>query len=257
MLKSLLIEGVKKIREEGNILKIAICDDNQITANYIEEYISGLPIKNISCEVFISGNDLIKYLNKSSLDGDFNIYFMDIEMPGIDGIETATYIREKDSKALIIFITEHKEYVYQVFEVLPFRFLIKPLSKEQLNKVLHEAIENIQTMKQLFFFKIERKRYQLSSDEILYFESKGRKVRLVMEIEEYEFYDKLSNIKKNVDDNLFLQIHSSYLVNMEYIRVVTETEVVMRGGAILPISKKFRNEAKKQHLNFVEWRCGR
>ena len=59
----------------------------------------------------------------------FNILFMDIEMPGRNGIETSAYVREKDKNALIIFITDHKEYVYEVFDVLQFRCLIKPSTR--------------------------------------------------------------------------------------------------------------------------------
>jgi DNA-binding LytR/AlgR family response regulator len=238
------------------MIHIAVCDDSLITSSYVEEYLSKLPLKDISFDVFSSGNDLINYMEKNSDNTYFNIYFMDIEMPGINGIETAAYIRKNDKNAIIIFITEHKEYVYQVFDVLPFRFIVKPLDKERLDIVLKEAIENIQTMKQLFFFKKERQNFQIPFDKILYFEGVGRKVKLVTETTEYVFYDKISNIKEKVDKNLFLQIHASYLVNMEFIRLISEVEVVLEGNIKLPISKKFRKEAKLQHLNFVEWRCG-
>lgn len=237
-------------------MRIAVCDDNLITSGYIEEYLSKLSLNDITFDVFCSGNDLIDYMDRNPDNVYFNIYFMDIEMPGVNGIETAAYIRKKDKNALIIFITEHKEYVYQVFEVLPFRFIIKPLNKEKLDIILQEAIENIQTMKQIFFFKKERQNFQIPFDKILYFEGEGRKVKLVTSTTEYKFYDKISNIKKTVNENIFLQIHTSYLVNMEFIRFISEIEVVLEGDVKLPISKKFRKEAKSQHLNFMEWRCG-
>lgn len=237
-------------------MRIAVCDDNQITSNYIEEYLYKLSLKDISFDVFYSGNDLIDYIEKNPDNTFFNIYFMDIEMPGMNGIETAAYIRQKDKNALIIFITEHKEYVYQVFEVLPFRFIIKPLVKERLDTVLKEAFENILTTKQLFFFKKERKDFQIPFDKIIYFEGAGRKVKLYTITEEYVYYDKISNIKGKVNENIFLQIHASYLVNMEFIRFISETEVVLEGGVKLPISKSFRKEVRSLHLNFVEWRCG-
>lgn len=238
------------------IMRIAVCDDNQITSNYIEECLSKLSLKDISVDVFCSGNDLINYIEKNPDSVYFNIYFMDIEMPGMNGIETAAYIRQKDKNSLIIFITEHKEYIYQVFEVLPFRFIIKPLVKEKLDTVLKEAFENILTTKQLFFFKVERQNYQIPFDKIIYFEGAGRKVKLYTETEEHVYYDKISNIKEKVNENLFLQIHASYLVNMEFIRMISETEVILEGNVILPISKRFRKEVRALHLNFMEWRCG-
>ncbi len=121
---------------------------------------------------------------------------------------------------MIIFITHHKEYVFQVFDVLPFRFLIKPLTQCSLHKVLQEAIQHIRTVKQIFFFHIGKSQYQVPFDEILYFESKLRKVRLVTSQGEYEFYDKISSIRKKLDPTLFMQIHVSYLINSKIYSVV-------------------------------------
>lgn len=237
------------------MIPIAICDDNPLIAGYVEECLMDMPINDISCEVFLSGSDLISHIENNAKAKEYPIYFMDIEMPGIDGIETSRYIRSRDSKAVIVFITSHKEYVYQVFEVLPFRFLTKPVTKEKLHTVLRDAIGHIQTMRQLFFFKIERTQYQVPFDKILYFESAGRKIKLVTLSAEYEFYGKLSNIIDELDRNIFVQLHNSYLANMEYITCISEAELTLENGNSLPISKKYRKAVKQQHLNFIAWRC--
>ncbi len=177
-------------------------------------------------------------------------------MPGRNGIETSAYIREHDKNALIIFITDHQDYVYQVFEVLPFRFLIKPVQREQLNTVLKDAILQINTVKKLFFFKIGKQQFQVAYDEILYFEGNLRKVRLVSTVGEWDFYGKISKVFSDLDVNLFLQSHSSFLVNMKYIRCITETEITLTNGMTIPISKKFRDSVKQRHMEYVEWRCG-
>lgn len=114
-------------------MKIAVCEDNNIVAEYLEDYLSSLNVQNIEYEIFTSGDDLIHYMEQEKTS--FNILFMDIEMPGRNGIDTSAYIRERDKNALIIFITDHQDYVYQVFEVLPFRFLIKPVQQEQLDQL--------------------------------------------------------------------------------------------------------------------------
>lgn len=238
------------------MLNIAVCDDNMSTAGYVEKYLSEFSLKNINYEIFCSGNDLLDYLNENKEAPAFNLYFMDIEMPGLNGIDTSSYIRQKDKHALIVFITDHKEYVYQVFEVLPFRFIEKPLTKECLYKVLREAMDTIQSMKQLFFFKWERSHYQIPYDEIRYFEGNGRKIRVYTEFLAYDFYGKIVAVNKELDQSIFLQIHASYLVNMDYIRLISESEVVLEGDITLPISKKYRKEARFSHLAFMDWRCG-
>lgn len=67
---------------------------------------------------------------------DYDIVFMDIEMSVLNGIETAKKIRKSNQKMVIIFVTDYQEYVYDVFDVLPFRFLRKPCSEEEVLAVL-------------------------------------------------------------------------------------------------------------------------
>ena len=187
-------------------MRIAVCEDDNIVAAYLEDYLSSLSVQNIEYEIFTSGNDLIHYMEQEKTS--FNIFFMDIEMPGRNGIETSAYIREHDKNALIIFITDHQDYVYQVFEVLPFRFLIKPVQREQLNTVLKDAILQINTAKKLFFFRIGKQQFQVAYDEILYFEGNLRKVRLVSTVGEWDFYGKISKVFSDLDVNLFLLEHA-------------------------------------------------
>ena len=158
-------------------MRIAVCEDNNIVAAFMEDYIASMEAENIEYEIFTSGDDLIHYMEQENVT--FNILFMDIEMPGRNGIETSAYVREKDKYALIIFITDHKEYVYEVFDVLPFRFLIKPVTREALNLVMKKAFEHFNLTKQVFFFKQNKTQLQVAFDEIIYFEGNLRKVRLV------------------------------------------------------------------------------
>ena len=234
-------------------MRIAVCEDNNIVAAFMEDYIASMEAENIEYEIFTSGDDLIHYMEQENVT--FNILFMDIEMPGRNGIETSAYVREKDKNALIIFITDHKEYVYEVFDVLPFRFLIKPVTREALNLVMKKAFEHFNLTKQVFFFKQNKTQLQVAFDEIIYFEGNLRKVRLVTTGGEYDFYGKISEVVKKLDGNLFLQIHNSYIVNMDQIRKISESVVLLKSGITLPISKKYRVYVRQKHIQYMAWRC--
>ena len=234
-------------------MRIAVCEDNNIVAAFMEDYIASMDAENIEYEIFTSGDDLIHYMEQENVT--FNILFMDIEMPGRNGIETSAYVREKDKYALIIFITDHKEYVYEVFDVLPFRFLIKPVTREALNLVMKKVFEHFNLTKQVFFFKQNKTQLQVAFDEIIYFEGNLRKVRLVTTGGEYDFYGKISEVVKKLDGNLFLQIHNSYIVNMDQIRKISESVVLLKSGTTLPISKKYREYVRQKHIQYMAWRC--
>ena len=234
-------------------MRIAVCEDNNIVAAFMEDYIASMDAENIEYEIFTSGDDLIHYMEQENVT--FNILFMDIEMPGRNGIETSAYVREKDTSALIIFITDHKEYVYEVFDVLPFRFLIKPVTREALNLVMKKVFEHFNLTKQVFFFKQNKTQLQVAFDEIIYFEGNLRKVRLVTTGGEYDFYGKISEVVKKLDGNLFLQIHNSYIVNMDQIRKISESVVLLKSGITLPISKKYREYVRQKHIQYMAWRC--
>ena len=234
-------------------MRIAVCEDNNIVAAFMEDYIASMDAENIEYEIFTSGDDLIHYMEQENVT--FNILFMDIEMPGRNGIETSVYVREKDKNAIIIFITDHKEYVYEVFDVLPFRFLIKPVTREALNLVMKKAFEHFNLTKQVFFFKQNKTQLQVAFDEIIYFEGNLRKVRLVTTGGEYDFYGKISEVVKKLDGNLFLQIHNSYIVNMDQIRKISESVVLLKSGTTLPISKKYREYVRQKHIQYMAWRC--
>ena len=234
-------------------MRIAVCEDNNIVAAFMEDYIASMEAENIEYEIFTSGDDLIHYMEQENVT--FNILFMDIEMPGRNGIETSAYVREKDKNALIIFITDHKEYVYEVFDVLPFRFLIKPVTREALNLVMKKAFEHFNLTKQVFFFKQNKTQLQVAFDEIIYFEGNLRKVRLVTTGGEYDFYGKISEVVKKLDGNLFLQIHNSYIVNMDQIRKISESVVLLKSGITIPISKKYREYVRQKHIQYMAWRC--
>lgn len=236
-------------------MRIAICDDDYSVCNFIEDYIQNLKQKDIEFDVFTSGNDLLRYLENN--DTSYQIYFMDIEMGGHNGIETAALIRKRDRNALIIFMTQHKEYVYKVFEVLPFRFLVKPVCTENLTAVFNDALRHLQTIKQIFTFTQDRSTIQVFLDEIMYLESVGRKINIVTTSKSYLIYGKLYEAYNRLDKILFVQIHASFIVNMEYITVIKDSEIIMKNNVTLTISKKYRNEVKEQYFKYLEWRCGK
>lgn len=234
-------------------MNVIICDDNRKFASMVEEALMELELINIEYEVFYSGESLCSYLS----DGNSaSIYFLDIEVEEKDGIEVGNFIRKKDDKAVIIFMTQHREYVYRVFECLPFRFVEKPFLKEKIQKVFQESLDYIYASRKFYFFKIGKTQYQIAYDDILYFEGRGRKVCICTKQGNYEFYGKIQTTFEELDANIFVRVHISYIVNMDAIRSIEIKDLVLSDGTELPISKPYRIETKQNHMKYMMWKSG-
>ncbi|HJB81832.1 MAG TPA: LytTR family DNA-binding domain-containing protein [Candidatus Mediterraneibacter intestinavium] len=234
------------------MIRIAVCEDSIPVQAQIEDHISEM-LTDCPVEVFSSGEELLSFLSREKRR--FSLYLMDISLPGISGIETAAAIRERDPYALIIFITDYKEYVYEVFETLPYRFITKPIDKDIFHKAISDAVNYITDRGELFHFHVDRVQYQIPFQEIIYFESNLRRVTLHTGKEAFSFYGRLRDLSEHLNPILFVRTHASYLVNMEYIRSIRDAEVLLSTGEHIPVSRKYRPSVRDKHLEYMKWRA--
>lgn len=234
------------------MIRIAVCEDSIPIQAQIEDHISEM-LTDCPVEVFSSGEELLSFLSREKRR--FSLYLMDISLPGISGIETAAAIRERDPYALIIYITDYKEYVYEVFETLPYRFITKPIDKDIFHKAISDAVNYITDRGELFHFHVDRVQYQIPFQEIIYFESNLRRVTLHTGKEAFSFYGRLRDLSEHLNPMLFVRTHASYLVNMEYIRSIRDAEVLLSTGEHIPVSRKYRPSVRDKHLEYMKWRA--
>lgn len=234
------------------MIRIAVCEDSIPVQAQIEDHISEI-LTDCPVEIFSSGEGLLSFLSREKRR--FSLYLMDISLPGISGIETAAAIRERDPYALIIYITDYKEYVYEVFETLPYRFITKPIDKDIFHKAISDAVNYITDRGELFHFHVDRVQYQIPFQEIIYFESNLRRVTLHTGKEAFSFYGRLRDLSEHLNPMLFVRTHASYLVNMEYIRSIRDAEVLLSTGEHIPVSRKYRPSVRDKHLEYMKWRA--
>lgn len=119
------------------MLHIALCDDNPASIEILEKYFDILNDSTIDYDVYFSAEELYRYKLNNELT--YDIYILDIEMQGMNGLELAKTIRTNEPNALIIFLTSYSEYVFDVFEVITFDFLLKPITFKRFQKVLQKV----------------------------------------------------------------------------------------------------------------------
>lgn len=221
---------------------IAICDDDK---NYRELFFSY--IKNYSalhekkCEGLVvdcynCGEQLIEAYEAGKM---YDLVYLDIKMKNLSGFDSAKIIRGYDSKALIVFITSLKDYIFNSFEYGPFWFLIKPVCEEKFEHVFKQAISQINDIKnkRYSFYTRDHGLLSIETSKIMYLESILRKITLYTGNEQYTYYANLKEEEEKLTKYNFVRVHKGFLVNMEFIQRINKSNIVLNNNEVLPLSE--------------------
>ncbi len=236
-------------------LHIAICDDQRQQASKLEELLMKylLDFQGVagSIEIFESGQSLLMAMDRTAYD----IIYLDIEMPGFNGIEVAEEIRLKDAAVLIIYVTSHTSYMKRSFEVQPFRYLLKPIDERELKLSTAKAVEQCLQRSNVISFSSNHTYYHLRVTDIMYVTiERGKKLVLVTERDSYSYYGKLGELEAKLGPYGYCRIHTGYLVNWNYVRSISKEEIVLKNRVTLPISRSRNAEALLSYHAFIEKR---
>lgn len=231
--------------------RIGICDDDDIFCtqleNYLEEYAKETEIK-VETEIFLSGEDYLRYMEKNrSLD----ILFLDIKLSGMDGVSVGQKIRSNltNETIQIVYVSAVQGYAMSLFQNRPMDFLMKPVQKEDVDKVMREYSRLFDGKKNFFEFHIGKTGYRVAADHIMYFQCDGKKIHIVTsDNNDREFYGSMKDVEKQIDMNTFCVIHKSFIVNINYVSEFRIDEVLMSIGITLPISQPMRKKVRQKIL---------
>ena len=237
-----------------SVITAAICEDEPAVLDYLhrqlkKELASDGNEYHFDC--FTQGDHL---LEKISQGINYQLFFLDIEMPGINGIEVCRKIRSKDEDCLIIFISNKEEMVFQTFEVQPFRFIRKNHFNEEL-PALVIGIQKALSRRKGIMLTLEEEHstavYSVNINDILYIEVVGKYCEITTTEQTLTIRYKLSDLAEQLTGYGFLQPHRSYLVNCRSIFSIENTELVLDNDTHIPLSRKRVKEIKEQFMNFM------
>lgn len=235
------------------MITCAMCDDELPFAEQLRSLVMAYAKKKrveLQAETFASAEELLEEIENGA---GFEILFLDIEMRKMDGIELGKKLRERSYQTLIIYVSGYDQYMRQLFEAEPFRFLSKPLKQEELENVLDKAFERISRFhRELFTIRFGKNVVNLLCRDIVYLESNKRKVIVHTVRGEYEYYNKLDEAEEELlaISADFVRIHKAYLVNMEHVEAFQYEKLALRDGTILSISEAHRANVRSR---FWEW----
>ena len=236
------------------MLQIAVCDDNIEELSNMVQLIDLYRIsKNLNCEysVFSNGFELVSDIEKGAR---FDIYCLDIVMPGLTGIDIAKEIRNFDKVAPILFFTSSPEFALQSYSVKAINYVLKPVSKEKLFFTFDEMLEHIKREDEEDFIIVKSSEgiQKILISNLVFAEVIGRNVRYhlnsgkVIECAESfsSAYDRLMKY------GCFIKPHRSYLVNMKYVDTIENNRVTLQTLSKVPVAQGRAREIKLQYLNY-------
>lgn len=227
------------------MLRIAICDDEPEARDALRIQLEKIGIEHSEEIVyeFSSGTNAASWLGRHP--GEIDLLFLDVEMNGLNGMETAEKIRTFDEHLLIIFVTGYSDYVFDGYRVGALDYLMKPVREEKLRKTMERVRAKIAQEEPLSFtLKTIDGTWRFRLADIHYFYSDKRKVTLVTDSGQYPFYARLDEIEGQVSPH-FVRIHQRYLVNPASVDYLGSQSLTIRGQE-LPCSRKYREAALGQ-----------
>ncbi len=233
------------------MLRVAVCDDNMDEVRRIEGFVRAYSDFDIA--VYTSSGELVNDIDDGSA---FDLYLLDIVMPEPDGIELARIIRRSDSAAAIIYLTSHDGHALDAYRVHAAQYLVKPVDRDTLYRELDAAITAIKSRNaNTFIIKTKDGAQVVPFHRIAYFELEGRALCCVTSDGEIHrsmtlrtpFDEAVSEI---MSDSRFIRPHFSFVVNMDYIKSVNRHSIVMKSGAVIPVSHGAAGEIKEKYTRY-------
>lgn len=237
------------------MLRIAICDDDVLFTGMLEKLLKKEALSNgieIEIDVFFDGSMLEKYVCQGNL---YDLIYLDIEMEQENGIEAARHIREVDKSVLLIYISGYEQYLKELFEVEPFRFLSKPLENDKLSRYFQDACKRIGENNAYYQFNFNKEIRKVALKDVIYFESRNRIIHIYLSNNETEsFYGKLNDVEKELNEKnqRYLRIHQSYLVNYDYVRKMNFSNLEIECNGKLTTLQISEDRQKKIRMQLCE-----
>jgi len=226
-------------------MKIAVCDDDKKVREQMSSMIKRQAPDFDICQ-YASGENMI------SAGIDHDIYFLDIEMGDISGIELAKRIRKvqenSEKRSIIIFVTAFREYMEDAFDVNAFHYLVKPIKEKKFAEVFQRAVKEVVTgderREKYILVKDGESKRKLLLREIQYIESSDRKVVFHMDNGLTETYARMYDLENELGDSFF-RTHRCYIVNLEKVTAYSANSIqVLNGDSIMLAEKKYTDFVK-------------
>ena len=199
-----------------------------------------------SMEAFSSGE---LYLEQENTEDFPDLFFLDIQLPGMDGLAVARHLREVGYRGYIIFLTAFREYVFEGYNVHAFQFLLKPVNPDALCTCMNEIIKELSEAS--YIFQDKQNTIQIPYREILTFSSRLHYVDILTAD---NLFCQNTTLGKIMDDqpDYFIRCHRSHIINMQHIYKISRSSIYLSNNTHIAIGRSYLDMTRNAFLKYSE-----
>lgn len=233
------------------MIKVAVCDDDQQVCSkvvtIVKEYFADIG-RPVWVAEFTSGAGLLKANIR------FDVIFLDIDMPELNGIETAKKLRNWDVNSKIIYVTNYSKYKSCAYQVHAFDYVEKPVRENKIFNVLKDIMHYLDNAveKQKYAFTTEKGVLTIELDDIYYFEYMSRRVVINTSQGKYKATYSLKELYEKFSKYNFESPHKSFIINMLHIKYIKGFDIFMENGSIILLAQKRAVGFKAKFNDFLQ-----
>ncbi len=235
---------------DTDIVKVLVVDNELAVGLFLKSILERVPGVEVA-EVITNSLEVAQQVDRHRAQ----VIFLDIDMPGLNGLDLARQLREKDEDLYLVFATAYPDHALEAFDVYPFDYILKPFNEERIVKTMQRIKSGFSQPgsfeDDLVMCKVEGRQIILKSKEISYIESLDHKTVIKSPFyDDLVIYQSLESLEETLTNKGFFRCHRSYLVNIDYITMIDRFgktyDIVLRSGERIPLSRRHLREIKKR-----------
>lgn len=235
-------------------MNLAICDDDISVLSIVSGAISSAFEKH-GIETEVSIFQRTRDLEVRMKERDYDLIFLDIDMPGMDGITFAKRLRASNYRTEVIFISNREDKVFDALRTNPGGFVRKRRFLEDVTEIVDLWLKNRpqDDVKKLVIQSREAT-YSFALDSLLYIESSGKnqQIHATSRSEPVTIHKSMQDLENSLTEYGFLRIHKGYLVNYRFIRRLEDDQAILTNGERIPLSRRRVQEIRNQYLELMQ-----